>query len=280
MSYASEAVQFEGSKGRLLTGVLRSGGGKVCLVTVHGWGANRIGPNDLLVTLCKKAACAGEMSLCFDLSGRGDSQGDPSEVCVDDMMDDVTHAVGFARSKGAEKVVLFGLCSGGNAALGAVSTGAEVSHVIAVSTFPFVEISDKGAKTRKTAGFARGYLMKLFKAQTWGKLFRGAVSFKGVWRTLFGHHSKKKVSQDRKLKDARRDVLAGLQRYSGNIVHVYATADPEYEPSRTYFESEYGKRKISSGYVEIERANHNFYGIEWRETLWQTVREALSSTQR
>ena len=175
MSYKSEAVQFEGSKGRLLTGVYRSGGGDVCLVTVHGWGANRIGPNDLLVTLCKRAADFGQNSLCFDLSGRGDSLGSPDAVCVDDMMDDVASAVEYARSRGAKRVVLFGLCSGGNAALGAVSCGSDVQEVVAVSTFPFVEIEDKGAKAKKTAGFARGYFLKLFKAETWVKLFRGAV---------------------------------------------------------------------------------------------------------
>ena len=238
-----EAVTFSGSKDRRLVGVLRTpetstGTG---VITVHGWGANRIGPNNMLSDLCRDLADAGNTTLSFDLSGRGDSQGSPEDVSVDDMMEDVVAASVFLKGRGVSKILLFGLCSGGNAALGAAALGAKVDGVIAVSTFPFVPIEDSKAAAKKTAGYAKGYLQKLFRLQTYKKLFSGAISFKGVYRTLFGHVSKETVKSDRVLKDTRHNVIKLLGKFRGSLFHIYASADPETEPSLEYFTKNYGE---------------------------------------
>ena len=275
-----ETVTFFGSGGRRLVGVLRLPDfpKNTGIITVHGWGANRIGPNNMLASLCAKLAGEGYPAFDFDLSGRGDSEGEPSEVNVDDMMDDATAAIGIFRERaGVEHLVLFGLCSGGNVALGAVACGAKADAVIAVSTFPFVPIEDVSAKAKKTASYARGYFLKLFQLETYRKLFRGAISFKGVYRTLFGHISKNEVSSDRILKDTKRDVLKGIAEFKGMILHIYASADPECEPSRRYFEKFYANNSVAARFITVEEANHNFYSIRSREEVYKATVKILDA---
>lgn len=261
----------------MLTGVLRlpDGNSATALVTVHGWGANRIGPNNMLADLCSAAADAGFMAFDFDLSGRGDSEGDPSNVTVDDMMADTVAAIDYVRAKGAKRVVLFGLCSGGNAALGAVALKGRAEAVIAVSTLPFMRIDELGSNMKKTGSHARGYLAKLFRAETWKKLFRGAISFRGVYRTMFGHMSKKEVSSDRLLKDTNHNVLGLLKSYCGTIVHIYGGADPESLAARGHFEKQYAQMGHSAKFVVIDKANHNFYGLKWRDQITAVALEQL-----
>ncbi len=275
-----EAVRFEAADGSALVGVLRrpDEGGATAVITVHGWGANRIGPNNLLSDFCRRLCEEGFTTLCFDLRGRGDSEGDPASVTIDDMMDDVVKAAELVRKAGAERVVLFGLCSGGNAALGAATCGAEPDAVVAVSTFPFVPIEDMKAGVKKTSSYLKGYFLKLFRLSTWRKLFRGAVSFKGVFRTLFGHFSKAERKADRALKDTRRDLPEALKGFRGEIVHVYASADPESAPSRDYFERFYRRRGLRASFHTIERTNHNFYGLEARRELFALLLETARRT--
>ena len=133
------------------------------------------------------------------------------------------------------------------------------------------------AKAKKTASYARGYFLKLFQLETYRKLFRGAISFKGVYRTLFGHISKNEVSSDRILKDTKRDVLKGIAEFKGMILHIYASADPECEPSRRYFEKFYANNSVAARFITVEEANHNFYSIRSREEVYKATVKILDA---
>ncbi|GAB4160481.1 MAG: hypothetical protein Kow00107_08540 [Planctomycetota bacterium] len=275
-TYESVPVVFRGSKKRKLVGVLRlPPGAKAGLVTVHGWGAGRMGPTNMLSDICSRFASEGFATLNFDLSGRGDSEGSAEEVTIDDMMADTKAAVEELKGRGISKVCLFGLCSGGNAALGAVALGAEVDSVVAVSTLPFVPIEITSAKAKKTASFARGYFLKLFRAETWRKLFSGRISFKGVWRTLFGHASKSSVRSERVLKDTKLQLPAMLKGFRGKLCHIYGSADPDSKPAGEWFEREYEAIGLKAEFLVLDRANHNFYSIEMRERIAALVRRLL-----
>lgn len=244
---------------------------RTCVITVGGWGAGRMGPNNMLADLCRLATENGCASLDFDLSGRGDAEGDPALVTVDDMMDDTIRACRLMKGRGAAAIVLVGLCSGGNVALGSAACGAPVDAVVAISTLPYIPIADKSAARAKTAGHLRGYFLKLFRAETYSKLFRGAVSFKGVWRTLTGKGAGAGKASDRSLKDTRRDILGLLPGFKGPVVHIYGSADPESAPSRKYFEEHYLRVGRKVAFHELQGANHNFYGLTWRADISRVV---------
>jgi pimeloyl-ACP methyl ester carboxylesterase len=274
-------VVFTGSGGRRLVGVLREPDAPTdrALLTVHGWGAGRCGPNDMLSVFCRRAAEEGFASMCFDLSGRGDSDGDPSVVTVDDMIDDTVAAGRVLAAEGYPRVFLFGLCSGGNVALGAASCGAPAAGIIAASTLPFVPIADKAAGARKTAGHLRGYALKFFRAETWRKLLRGGVSFGGVLRTLSGRPLKGGAADDRSLKDTRRDVLGGLASFKGRIAHIYGGADAESTPSERYFAEYYARTGRPARFLTLSGANHNFYGLDWRDAIFSVVLDMLRESE-
>ena len=114
-----EPITFE-SDGRRLVGVLEvpEGEPRGAVVIVHGWGGCRIGPHRILVQVARDLAASGLAALRFDISGRGDSQGEPLATDLDMMIADVRGAVAWLRERTpGVPVGLLGMCSGGNVAL-------------------------------------------------------------------------------------------------------------------------------------------------------------------
>ena len=89
-----EPIMMRGAAGRLSAlfdlpdGDLRGG-----VVIVHGWGGCRVGPHRILVEAARSLSAMGLATLRFDLSGRGQSEGDPLATDLDAMIDDATVAV-------------------------------------------------------------------------------------------------------------------------------------------------------------------------------------------
>jgi len=84
---------------------------------------HRVGPNRVHVQLARSLAERGLVALRFDLSGIGDSRRrDGSESFARSAVQEVQQAMDFlAESRGIERFVLFGICSGAD-------NGLQVSH--------------------------------------------------------------------------------------------------------------------------------------------------------
>jgi dienelactone hydrolase len=256
-----------GTEGRRLYGLLEApatparGG----VVIVHGWGGCRVGPHRILVETGRELARRGLAVLRFDLGGRGESEGEPTEADLDGMIADARAALGALRQRlgPGVPVGLLGMCSGGNVALAAAALDGDVAGVAAWSAYPFQEQEVGGQEARRTGHFLKVYAAKALRPATWRKLLRGAVNFAGVRATLFGHYRKGEGSA-RDLQRSRQDVLRALAGYGGAALFVYGGRDPQASGAETAFRAFCEGHGIPARFQTIDGANHNFYSRAWK----------------
>lgn len=257
------------SAGERLTGVWtepESAAADATVITLHGWGGYRIGPHRFMVKLCRALALEGVSSLRFDFRGRGDSTGEQSDDTLDTMIKDTCRAVEYARNRARQRrIVLWGLCSGGNVAIGAATLDAGVRDLVLLSTLPFIpqkKSSEKAARAKQQAG---NYFGKLFRASTWKKLATGAVNFRAVRKALFG--SAGSGASGRDPKDSARDVMAAFQAYRGRAMFIYGGADREASDARGHYAKFASRFGIPASFETIEGANHDFYSLAWEKLV-------------
>jgi len=261
-----------------------------------GWSRNRSGPHNLLTELARELAAAGLPSLRFDFRGRGDSAGDPASTDLDGMIADALAAAGFLRNElGVEKIATVGLCSGGNVALGAATLDEKIDCVLALSTLPFQSSKPSSSRAARLLSRLGALTGKLFRAETYRKIFRGEVDYRRILRNLFGGEGRGGIEGKggpapeqgplavegqgasawgreadgtlRNLKDSRCDVMADFAAYRGRVVFVYGGADAEGRAAQKHYAKFTEAHAIPAEFVEIPGANHNFYSREWKRQL-------------
>jgi len=271
-----EAVSFS-NEGLTLRGILhrprgdRTRGGVLLL---HGWGGYRVGPHGILRSAAERLAEEGYVCLRFDFRGRGDSDGDVEEHDLNSMIEDAKAATGFMRAElGCEEVYLAGICSGGEVAVGAMHDGLQVDGAALWSSPVFSAEATFSRKAKKSASYLKDYLLKVFRPQTWRKLFSGRIRFGIIRRVLFGGSTHRKKEGER-AEIGREEALKGGCR---RLLLVYGTADPI---AAEAIESYTGLFERSGAQVELHRiagANHGFYSAAWHaEVVDYTARWATA----
>lgn len=155
----------------VLTQPVRSGTAAVAFLMFNAGVLSRIGPHRLNVKLARTLASAGETSLRFDLSGRGDSRRSTSGAAfgaqaVLDIRCAMDH---LSQAHGIHRFALIGYCSGAAEAFGAAVLDERVVGVLMLDGLWY--------RTRWTIP-VRDW--KRFRALSWG----GAAA--AVWRRLAG----------------------------------------------------------------------------------------------
>ncbi len=235
------------------------------VVFIHGWGGNRIGPHRIIVKVARALARQGVASLRFDLRGRGDSEGDPDAATLDRMIEDTCAAIDLLRRRtNLDHVNLWGICSGGNVAIGAATLKPDVTRMVLLSTLPFIPQKKASEKVARTKKHAFGYLRKLVSLKTWKKLVSGAVDFGGIRKTLFGHYGH---TDERDRKDSARDIMKAFRSYQGDALFVYGGADPEAVDAQTHYDAFTRENDIPARFVTIDGSNHDFYSIAWENEI-------------
>ncbi len=261
-----EPVSFA-SDGRHLCGVLEHSEGEPVagVVVVHGWGGCRVGPHRILVETARRLGERGLLTLRFDLSGRGESDGDPAVIDLDAMMADTAAALDelARRLPSGARLGLLGMCSGGNVALGTAGFRGRVAAVATWSTYAFQEQQVAGSEGRRTSHFALEYLRKALRPDTWLKLVRGRINFGMVRRVLFGGGAGEGPARD--LRRSRRDVMGALSGYGGRAFFLFGGLDPEAAEAEGAFRSFCAQNDIRADFGVVEGANHNFYSLAWKQ---------------
>ena len=255
-----ELVRFD-SGGKALVGTLsvppqtRS----ACLV-VHGWSTCRAGPHRLLVKLANALAARGVASLRFDIRGRGDSEGEFAGTSLDDMIEDALSAARFLRERLDVPLSAFGLCSGGNVAIGAAAR-ADFERIVGVSTLPFQEKHTRRGRLRKIAARMRLLARKALMPSTWLRFFKGEVNVGRVARGAVGGEG------STGLKRSSRDLVAEFSLYVGSVLFIYGGADAEGRSARTHYEEFCAEKGLDASFRAVEGSNHNFYSLAWEARL-------------
>ena len=269
-----------------------SPGAELAAVFVHGWSGIRGGPNRLFVHLARAMVEDGIPALRFDLRGRGDSGGNGLETSLRTMAEDLEQAVEFAReSTGCSRVLLVGICSGANVAIGALDRvpPSSVCGLLLYSVYPFSDGDSFGRDVGRTWHFLRVYRHKLGSADTWRRLFRGDIDFRSVFRVLFGHFGgsgkEKPESETVQQAGTAAGKTAAATAEEGRFqsapptkalraltpklpaLLVYGTSDPDAKAARKYYESYAEEHALPLRFEEISGADHNFSSRNWQDSL-------------
>jgi alpha/beta superfamily hydrolase len=223
----------------------------------------------MLTDMARTLGQAGFASLRFDFRGRGESD-DPAQGCtLESMADDLVRTSDeLKRRSGAMQLVLVGICSGGNIAIGSLHRLRDVTGAFMLSVYPFSEADSFGRNTNRTAHFLVEYLRKACRLSTWKRLIRGELFFGKIASVLFGHYKKDSRRHDDQLKPEGGAPIDNLVAYPEvSVKMIYGEADPDYQASYEYFHqySEGKQRPIS--FETIAGANHNFYSNQWKSRL-------------
>ena len=236
------------------------------LVFLHGWAGYRIGPHQMFTKMARKACAMGFPCLAFDFRGRGDSEGSAADASLSTMISDTRRAAQVLRERaGVEKLVLVGVCSGGEVALGAGTTIPQVDSMLLWSV-PQVAADRVHADRAKRWDILRTYLLKLFRRETWQKLFSGALNFAMIRKALVrgGKGEGEESTEEDKGIDWRRRFI----EFRGEILYIYGSNDPTTPDCLAHYERLSGEAGRAFPHYIVEGANHSFYSLGWeREVL-------------
>lgn len=264
----------------------------VALLFLHGWGGVRGGPHDLLTTLARTLGDTGVASLRFDFRGRGDSEGDGLAASLAGMAEDGLAAAALLQQRtGVKRLLLVGICSGGNVGIGMLDRLPSVSGLFLLSVYPFGDGDSFRRDAQRSAHFLREYTRKLLLGSTWRRLVRGEVDLAAVWRVLSRplrrRFAKKSAaasatsvavpSPSAPATPPASSPLDHLRTRKMPVQMLYGGADPDYAASLAYYQAFATRHHYPLTFTTLPGASHNFYSLAWKaelaERLQQFVKE-------
>jgi alpha-beta hydrolase superfamily lysophospholipase len=128
----SETVRFPTLGGHELAGLyLRTSPGAPAVAMCHGMLSSK--ESEKLEALATALASRGLASLRFDMSGRGESGGDPRRILYSQERADCAAAVAFLRGHGHARTGLFGSSMGGAVAVLCAADDPEIAAVVTLA---------------------------------------------------------------------------------------------------------------------------------------------------
>jgi pimeloyl-ACP methyl ester carboxylesterase len=152
---------------------------------------HHVGNNRLWVTVARRLARQGFLSLRFDLGGIGDSPAGPGKpdnrLYSKDSCADVRAALDWLESEGHRCAVVVGLCSGAYIAFHTAIQDARIVGQVLINAQRFVwnEGDSLEIAMRKSFKSTRYYFERVRKPETWSRAISGGVNLAGIGLTLF-----------------------------------------------------------------------------------------------
>ena len=240
------------------------------IVFLHGWAGYRIGPHQMFTKMARRACAMGFPCLAFDFRGRGDSEGDAAKASISTMVSDAQKACRVLHDESSVAgLALVGVCSGAEVALGAGAIIPQVDAMVLWSV-PQVAADRAHADRAKRLAIFREYGRKLLRAETWRKLFGGALNLGMVRKAILRGgkgEGEESAPEDREIDWRRRFI-----EFRGEILYIYGTNDPTTPDCLAYYDSLSKQAGRTFRSHLIEGANHSFYSLKWEaEVLGQSL---------
>lgn len=245
------------------------------VVFLHGWAGQRTGPHRIFVQMARRLAEEGVSSLRFDFRGRGDSEGDADEASLTTMIEDAAEAVKclLENDPRVRTITLLGLCSGGEAAIGASSLNPAVKS-LALWSVPLVGGNTERTEIAKTGSALRSYFAKLGNAGTWRRLLSGRIHGRLVMRALFGHWRRQTAGASRA--QEQKTLLESFLAFRSRVLFVHGSLDPGAAAVQEEYRLLCQDGKREAAFHLVEGANHNFYSMAWKRELFELTARWMS----
>lgn len=226
-----------------------------CCVILPNAGANpRFGWARMSVVHARALARQGVASLRFDLSGLGDSdwtgQSPRKALYTLAHLDNMDAAIALASGRGAERITLAGLCSGGHLALHAADRNPAVTGVVAVNVLKIIwrqGVDDLDTIERAAPQASRHYAQQALSSSYWKRLFSGEIALSRIL-AVGGMLVKKRIDAvlarlgwERPLSpesQAARALIRRLASRGTSLSFVYGTLDASRDEAERHFGSD------------------------------------------
>jgi alpha-beta hydrolase superfamily lysophospholipase len=243
---------------------------------------HHVGPNRIYVALARHLSAAGFDCLRFDLESLGDSvlrgPGRENYPYPQTATADAGAALEFLKSRGYERIVALGLCSGAHTTF---HTGLQfaqypIEELILINPMSFYWKEGNSLDTSRRFEDAAAYKRSMRDPKRWMKLLRGDVNMKRLMEVVAGEaRNKLRFREDPRLSSDLRKLVDEYQR---PITFFIAEGDPGRDilmagAPRT------ATRAMKQGAMRIEMipgADHTFSQFKPRKELLGRLNAHLS----
>jgi exosortase A-associated hydrolase 1 len=264
-----EVITFDSAQARLLGIVSRPAPGRAsdtAVLIVVGGPQYRVGSHRQFVSLARALATAGYPTLRFDLTGMGDSPGDP--VAFDACGSDVRSAIDalLRACPDTSRVVVWGLCDGASAALMFAGDDPRVAGMIAAN--PWARSEASLATTR----LKHYYTARLLQREFWAKLLGGGLQWRASLRSLLGSLRGTRRGAAVRVEGGSHEpfqtrMARGLARFKGRVLLILSgndlTAKEFIEFTRASPDWGGLLQRPAVSRFELSEADHTFSRHEW-----------------
>lgn len=241
------------------------------VIFLGGWAGTRVGPHQIFVKLTRQLSARGIAGLRFDFRGRGDSEGETGSAELGTMLKDVIAAVQWmVQRTQVTKLTLLGICSGSQVAMGACQAHPAIDSLILWSTPSVPEaVGQRGSARRRRLFVLREYAGKLFRTQTWRKLFTLRLRPKTIGRVIWSESPPPTAT------GVEQHCLDQFRQFEGRTLFVHGTNDPETKPALAQYLPICEQRGTPHQVHLVRGANHSFYSVAWEEEVLRVSMEWL-----
>jgi pimeloyl-ACP methyl ester carboxylesterase len=184
------------------------------------------------------------------------------------MIEDACAAVAMVcEQAGVERVALIGDCSGSEVAIGAGVLDERINSLVLWSA-PVVGGDRSEADAAKRRGIYATYLGKLFRRETWAKLFAGRLQPGMILRAL--RRGGKGAGEDGAESDREIDWRRRFVDFAGEVLFIYGGNDPTTPSALAHYEELSREAGREFRHHVIEGANHAFYSLGWEDEVMET----------
>jgi alpha-beta hydrolase superfamily lysophospholipase len=278
-----QAVRF--GSDRHLFGVLTASNHNAtrpAILMFNAGSVHHVGPNRIYVALARHLSAAGFDCLRFDLESLGDSvlraPGRENYPYPHTATADAGAALEFLKSRGYERIIALGLCSGAHTTF---HTGLQfaqypIEELILINPMSFYWKEGNSLDTSRRFEDAAAYKRSMRDPKRWMKLLRGDVNMKRLMEVVVGEaRNKLRFREDPRLSSDLRKLVDEYQR---PITFFIAEGDPGRDilmagAPRT------ATRAMKQGAMRIEMipgADHTFSQFKPRKDLLGRLNAHLS----
>jgi len=276
-----EAIQFGASK--TLVGVVTDpaddGSSRPAVILLNSGIIHRVGPNRLYVTLARRLARAGFVTLRFDLSGIGDSVIRRDNVPFErSSVQETQEAMEYlAATRGVDRFLLAGICTGAVVAYHTARADARVLGAVLINGQGYIPETEEAIHAYLASRQRRRYYLgrALYNLGSWRKLATGRVGYGDILGALGFRRQGRRSTKDLPNSKAG-EVAAGLRNLADQgreMLLLYSAGDPGIEELDLILEGKIAElsARETVQYRIVEKADHMFTALASQE-------EFLSST--
>jgi len=234
---------------------------------------HRVGPNRLYVTLARRLARAGFVTLRFDLSGIGDSVIRRDNVPFErsSVLETQEAMEYLAATRGVDGFLLAGICTGAVVAYHAARANQRVLGAVLINGQGYIPESEEAIHAYLATRQRRRYYLgrALYNLESWRRLATGRVGYGDILSALGFRRAGRRRAKDLPNTKAA-EVAAGFRSLGDRrteMLFLYSAGDPGIEELDLILEGNVPAlaSRETVQYRVVEKADHMFTSLASQE---------------